>query len=291
MPGSGTLRVGIPRPAPLRIPGTGVDRTSTEPRRPTAARMAADDPQRKAARALALKLIAVEGGAARVARMAAADVGARSEAAARVLAERADYPVLKRLAGHHDARVREGLARALAFRPRFGPVLLGELLGDWSLKVVRAAVRTAAQIGSAPVVGRLASLALRYDRSIRSLALQALAQHARIPVARRTVIAAATHSTPAVREDALVAIGLARATWARYFVLRLARDPSPAVRRSVARALGRLPPEPAAFQALGRLSQDRSPRVRREASRAAADLRRAAQAAKAAARRGRKPRR
>lgn len=278
LPGSGTRRIDIPRPRPITMPGTGIDRTTTDPRRPTMAQLDATDPQRGEARALALATLRAAGGPARVARMAAADVGTRSDEAARVLAKHTNPDGLRRLALHTDPQVRVGVARALAYRPEAANTLLGELLGDWSLKVVRAALHTAARIGTAPVLGRLATAVLRYDRSVRASALSVLAQHEALAVAKNAVIAAATHPSPTIREDAVVAIGLSRAAWARPYLERLVRDPSPELRRAVARSLGRLPPSPSAFRVLGLLAQDRISDVRREASRARAELQRAQRA-------------
>lgn len=286
VPGSGTRRVGIPTPRPITMPGTSIDRSSTDPRRPTMTQLSAGDPQRRQARDLALATFQGEGGPERVARMVAADVGARSEEAARVLAEGAGLPALRRLARHPDPQVRTGTARALAHRPSAAQTLLGALLADKSIKVVLATVQTVALIGSAPLLGRLAAATLRYDRSIRASALVVLAQHGELPAAKSAVIAAVSHPSPLVRLDAVSAIGLARAAWARESLERLAVDPSADLRRCVAKALGRLPPEPSALRLLGRLAKDRAPEVRDEAKRARAEL----QAAQRAARKPRRPR-
>jgi HEAT repeat protein len=252
--------------------------------------MAADDPRRAQARRAARAAYGKRNGPARVARMAAADLGARSDEAARVLARKSSVAVLRRLIRHKESAVRAGVAMALAHRPRLGPALLTELLGDRNLRVIRLAVRSAARLGDRRVVGRLAKLALRYERSIRGAALRVLAHHASIPVARRKLIEAFNHRSAAVREDAVVAVGLGGATWARYWLGRRARDRSSAVRRSVARALGRLPPAASAIRVLRRLSRDRSPRVRKAARRARRELRRARRAAARARRESRRRR-
>lgn len=230
------------------------------------------------------------GGAVRVARLAASNVGVRSDAAARVLAARVRVNTLRLLIRHKDSRVRQGVACALAFRPRFAPVLIGPLLRDRNLRVVRSAVRSAAQLGDKRTVGALATLALRYDRSIRALALRVLARHARIKVAKRTVVRGLTHNRVSVRVDAVVAVGLARSEWARYWLVRLAADRSPRVRRSVVRALARLSLRRATFRLLSKLRRDRSPVVRAEARRAIKRLRRIQRAARRARRRGRRRR-
>jgi len=224
-----------------------------------------------------------------VALLAASGVGLRSDAAARVLAT-VRITSLRGLMRHSDSRVREGVARALAFRPRFAPVLMGPLLRDRNLRVVRAAVRSAARLGDKRTVGALALLALRYDRSIRALALRVLAQHAQVPVAKSTVVRALTHSRASVRLDAVVAVGLARSEWARYWLARLIEDRSPRVRRSVVRALARLTPRRATFGLLYKLQRDRSPVVRGEARRAINRLRQIQRAARRARSRGRRRR-
>ncbi len=186
--------------------------------------------------------------------------------------------------------MRQGVARALAYRPRFAPVLMTPLLRDRNLRVVRAAVRTAARLGDRRTVGALANLALRYDRSIRSLALRVLAAHGRIQVARRAVVRGLTHSRASVRLDAVVAVGLARCEWARYWLARLAADRSSRIRRSVVRALARLAPRRATFRLLSKLRRDRSPVVRSEVRRAIKRLRRIQRAVRRARRRSRRRR-
>ena len=287
LPDSGTRRTGIPSPRPITMPGTGIDRSSTDPRRPTMSQLDATDPQRRQARNLALDTIQGEDGPARVAHMAAADVGPRSEEAARVLAEKANLTTLRGLTRNPDHQVRLGLARALVHRPVAGQQILGQLLADKSIKVVNAAVQTVARVGAAPLLGRLAAAVFRYDRSSRTQALVVLAGHGDLPSARSAVIAAAGHPSPSVRIDAVSAIGMARASWARPSLERLERDPAPDVRHSVAKALGRLPPEPSTLRVLGRLAKDRAREVREEAKRVRADL----QKAQKEARRARRPRR
>lgn len=283
LPGGGTQRVIVPRARPIRMTGTGTGGGAFGPARPTAASLAATQPQRQAARDLALATLKKPQGSAQVARMAAADVGARSEEAARILAERSDLPTLRRLAKHTDASVRVGVARALRYRPKFAHALLGELLTDWSVRVLRAAVQSAADLGSPALVGRLAFLALRHDRSIRSAALLALASHSDVPEARRTLIAALTHASPSVRQDAVTAVGLARAAWALPYLARLAKDPSEALRRRVAQALGRLPPSAGTLRALAGLARDRASEVRKEAAQARTQVLRAKREARKAA--------
>ncbi|MFH2010959.1 MAG: HEAT repeat domain-containing protein [bacterium] len=272
LPGTITTRHRPPPPPPLRL-GTTLSRPGLDAPRPRAHQLQDSDPAYQQAHRAALLAMRGRGGAVRVAVLTASSVGARSEAAARVLARGASVTALRRLTRHKDSQVRLGVAHALAWRPKFGPVLLDPLLRDQSLRVLRAAVRTAAKLGDRRAVGTLASLALRYERSIRGVALQTLARHWTVPVAQRTVIRALTHSSAVVRRDAVVAVGIARTERARYWLGRLARDASPGVRRSVARALARLAPHPSAFQLLGRLQRDRSPTVRADARRAYQSLR------------------
>ncbi len=286
-PSSGTQRIIIHRPAPLQLGGAGSDTGHSRPRPPSAARLAANDPRRLRARRAALAAFRGRGGPERVARMAGTGLGVPSDEPARVLARKCSVVILRSLIRHREADVRAGVAAALAYRRRLGPALLGDLLRDRNLRVVRLAVRSAARLGGRRLVGQLASLALRYERSIRGAALRVLARYPRIPVARRKLIEAVNHTSASVREDAVIAIGMARASWARYWLDRRARDRSSAVRRSVCRALARLPPTASAFRLLRRLGADRSPRVRREAHRARRTLLRAQRAARRAGRRRR----
>lgn len=290
MPSTGYHRRQPRRPAPLRIGSTHSNaRLGSQPKR--AKQLRVSEPQRRKARKIARDAMRGRGGAVRVARLAASGVGVRSDAAARVLAARVRVTTLRRLIRHKDSRVREGVARALAFRRRFAPVLIGPLLRDRNLRVVRAAVHSAAQLGDKRTVGALALLALRYDRSIRAQALRVLARHARIKVAKSTVVRALTHSRASVRLDAVVAVGMARSEWARFWLARLIKDRSPRVRRSVVRALARLTPRKATFRLLGKLRRDRSPVVRSEARRAIKRLRRIQRAARRARRTRRSRRR
>lgn len=284
MPTTGYIRRQPRKPPPLRISTTrSTTRLGTGPKK--AGQLRASEPQRRRARRAALDALRGRGGPERVAQLAAAGLGVRSSAAARVLAAQVRVLTLRRLIRSKDSRVRQGVARALGFRPRFAPVLIGPLLRDRNLRVVRAAVRAAARLGDKRTVGALATLALRYDRSIRALALQVLARHARVKVAKRTVVRALTHSQASVRLDALVAVGLARSEWARHWLTRLAKDRSPRVRRSVVRALARLTPRRATFRLLSKLRRDRSPTVRAEARRVVLALRRIQRAARRARRR------
>jgi HEAT repeat protein len=287
MPTTGYIRRPPRRPPPLRIGSTGSG-TGLRSRPKSAAQLRVSEPQRRSARKAAREALRGRGGAVRVARMAASGVGARSDVAARVLAAGTRITTLRRLMGHKDSSVRVGVARGLAYRPRFAPVLMTPLLRDRNLRVVRAAVQTASRLGDKRTVGSLATLALRYDRSIRALALRVLAQHARIKVAQRTVVRGLTHSRASVRLDAVVAVGLARAEWSRYWLVRLAVDRSSRIRRSVVRALARLAPRRATFRLLRKLQRDRSPVVRSEARRALKRLRRIQRAARRARRRSRR---
>ncbi len=280
MPTTGYLRRPLRRPPPLRIGSVGSARRLV-PRPRRSAQLKGSDPARQRAWRAAVGVMGRRGGAARLARMAASGLGVRSAVAAEVLAARGAVTLLRRLAQHRDSRVRQGVARALGYRPRFGPALVGPLLRDRSLRVVRAAVRAAERLGDSRTVGALAALALRYDRSIRALALRVLARHAgRVALARSTLIRALGHSRVSVRVDAVVAVGLARAGWALYWLGRLARDRSMQVRRSVARGLGRLAPTRASRRLLRRLRRDRSPMVRRAARLALLRLLRASRAAR-----------
>lgn len=253
--------------------------------RPAARKLAAAGPDAERARRLVASLYHGAQGPVRVARLAATSQGAAGAVAARMLARRARLRLLRRLTRHHDARVRAGAARALGHRGAVGGTLVAPLLTDPSLLVVRAAVRAAARHGQRQVLARLAHLALRYDRSIRAVALRALARNPGIPVARQVVVRAFLHTSPAVREDAVVAAGLAQAEWARYWLGRKVRDRSSSVRRSVARAIGRLRPTAKAFRWLAQLGRDRSPRVRKAARWARARLRRAQRALRRSRRR------
>ncbi len=287
MPTTGYNRRRPRRPPPLRIGSTG-SAVGLQSRPKSSAQLRVSEPQRRRARKAALEAMRGRGGAVRVALMAATSDGMRSDAAARVLAARSRITALRRLMGNKDSRVRQGVARALAYRPRFAPVLMTPLLRDRNLRVVRSAVRTAARLGDKRTVGSLATLALRYDRSIRALALRVLAQHARIQVAKRTVVRGLTHSRASVRLDAVVAVGMARSEWSRYWLKRLAADRSSRIRRSVVRALARLTPRRATFRLLRKLRRDRSPVVRAEARRVIQRLRRIQRAARRARRRRRR---
>ncbi len=284
MPTTGYNRRTPLKPPPLRIGPTRSTQVGPRPKRVKQLRVS--EPQRRKARKIALEAMRGRGGAVRVARLAASSLGFRSDAAARVLAAKVRVMTLRRLIRHKDSRVRQGVARALAYRPRFAPVLIGKLFRDRNLRVVRAAVRSAARLGDKRTVGALATLALRYDRSIRAQALRVLAQHARVKVAKRTVIRALSHSRASVRLDAVVAVGVARCEWARYWLARLAtKDRSSRIRRSVVRSLGRLQPTRASFRVLYKLRRDRSPVVRAEARRVIKRLRSIKRAAKRARRR------
>jgi len=212
------------------------------------------------------------GGPAQGARTAAADVGPRSEEAARVLAEKADEAILKGLSRHGDASVRMGLVRALGHCPKKASALVGPLLEDRNVRVLRAAVQLAAQVGAPGSIERLAYLALRHDRGIRSTALRILAMHPEHPLARQTLIGALLSSSPQVRQDAVAAVGHARADWAFHFLKRLAGDPEQPVRLRLVQTMRRLPPSAETLKVLARLATDRDPRVRSEAVRARADL-------------------
>jgi len=290
LPTTGYTRRQPRRPPPLRIGSIRSNaRLGSRPKR--AKQLRVSEPQRRRARQAALDAMRGRGGAVRVARLAASGVGVRSDAAARVLAARVRITTLRRLTRNKDSRVREGVALALAFRPRFAPVLIGPLLRDRNLRVVRSAVRSAAWLGDKRTVGALAALALRYDRSIRSQALRVLARHARIKVAKGAVVRALTHTRASVRLDGVVAVGLARSEWARYWLARLAADRSPRVRRQVVRALARLAPRRATFRLLSKLRRDRSPVVRAEARRVLKRLRRIQRDARRARRARRRRRR
>ena len=288
LPGPSSTRSGLRVPPPISIRGTRTGDSWEPTRRRSLTRMKASSPHRQKARREAVEALRGRGGSTRVAILASSSIGVGGEEAALVLASRSSVGTLQRLIRSRDSKVRLGVARALAFRKRFGPVLIQELLRDRSLRVLRVAVRTAAGFGDKRSVGALAQLALRYDRGIRGIALQSLARFSRIPVAKGTVIRALTHSSATIRVDAVVAVGLARANWAAYWLGRLIQDPAPSVRRSVARALGRLDDSAASRTALSRLRRDRSSVIRKEARESLAKLAQRRRASRRAARHARR---
>ena len=275
------------RPPPMirpRLPSVGgVTRAPDEdsPRFRPAPR---NTPDREQARAEAIALLRQPDGEARVAVLAATVIGPRGEEAARVLGERASAAYLRTLVRHPNATVRIGLARATVFSPRYGGRLLRELLRDGSHRVVEAAARSAAEIPDPQLVALLAGVALRHARSIRVLALTALARLGQVDRAVQTVLLCARHGDPAIREDAATALGVARADWGSRTLATLAGDRAPAVRRAVARALGRLSPSPEVDAPLGRLVGDRAAEVRTAAREARASLARTRRAGRTPAR-------
>jgi HEAT repeat protein len=267
-----------------RLPGVGGVTRAPDEDAPRYRPAPGNAPDREKARADAIALLRQADGEARVAILAATVIGPRGEEAARVLGERASAAYLRTLIRHPNATVRIGLARSTVFSPRYGGRLLRELLRDQSHRVVEAAARSATEIPDPQLASMLAGVALRHARSIRVLALTALARLGQVDRAVQTVLLCARHPDPAIREDVATALGVARADWGSRTLATLASDRMPAVRRAVARALGRLTPTPEVEGAVSRLLGDRATEVRGAAREARAHLERTRRAARGTAR-------